>query len=124
MAVKLLLQSGADPDVVQARVPSSPLAEALYKQSAKKPRMLLKAGARLDIEFEHGKSILHKAISSSPEIMKIILKFRRFLDVESRDHNGSTALMAFGRESNLDCIRFYFGPWLITTQWTRAITRL
>ncbi|TLD19088.1 hypothetical protein PspLS_09976 [Pyricularia sp. CBS 133598] len=102
--VEMLLQLGADPNLTQD-ASTSPLAQAVTRNSARRLRQLLEFGARVDLDLGNGVTILHLAVWSNPEIMRTLLEFRQHLNLEHRNASGSTALMAFGNENNFECIR-------------------
>jgi ankyrin repeat protein len=65
-------------------------------------RLLAGRGATLSGLTETA-SLLHAAIRSSPDMLRAILEFRKFLDLEIRDSGDETPLLA--ARSNIDCWR-------------------
>ncbi|KAI0112025.1 ankyrin repeat-containing domain protein [Nemania sp. FL0031] len=75
-----------------------------YSSDAKIVRLLAEAGASLrDVLEISGRGVLHLAMPEEPDILIVLLQFRRELNLEQRDFEGNTPLLTPG--IRLECAR-------------------
>ncbi|PGH10861.1 hypothetical protein AJ79_05221 [Helicocarpus griseus UAMH5409] len=78
-----------------------------YAQNAFIVRLLADSGAHLDGIDPSGRSFLHITLNAPPppEVLKILLEFRKFVDVNCRDQLGQTPLLAATTGGNIECLK-------------------
>jgi ankyrin repeat protein len=73
--VELMLEAGADPNLVNQTKKHSPLMQAAYDGRTSLVEMLLARGADVDLVAEHGSTALHSAIAGGHvDIVPVLLK--------------------------------------------------
>ena len=84
----------------------SPILDATgYVPNAEITRILAEGGANLKDTTTHGSTPLHFAtIRPEPEILKILLEFHKTIDMEKRDNNGETPLLASVQLGNVKSV--------------------
>jgi ankyrin repeat protein len=69
-------------------------------------RILVESGANLKDTLSAGQTPLHlAAISSNPEILKILLEFHGALDLEKRDDDGETPLLGLRSDTQMESVK-------------------
>jgi ankyrin repeat protein len=74
--------------------------------NAKVLRILAEGGANLrDVHVETGNTPLHFAAAYYAELTRILLEFRKGIDLDKPNNNGETALIYACDEDNVDCMK-------------------
>ncbi|OAG40479.1 hypothetical protein AYO21_05379 [Fonsecaea monophora] len=83
-----------------------PLLDAIgYFPDAEIVRILVESGANLEDTLNDGRTPLHLAATSSPEILKILLEFHGALDLEKCDEDGETPLLGVTSDSQMENVK-------------------
>lgn len=91
--VHLLMQAGADPNVLNARL-NTPLMTAIEGKQNDVVQYLIRSGAAVEFRGEDGMTALHLASKSgNKDAVKLLLDAKKKLDVNLQDDGGWTALI-------------------------------
>lgn len=103
-AVKRLLASGADVDVVDKAVDSTALAQATANNNREIIRVLLHAGANINRQNRDGETaLMYLSGQASTDTARDLIKAGA--DLELKDDDGETALMAAARLDNTGSLK-------------------
>ncbi|KAL7800188.1 ankyrin repeat-containing domain protein [Trichoderma ceciliae] len=85
----------------------SPIMDAAgYKPDAEITRILAEGGANLgDYDSTESTPLHHATVRGETEVLKVLLEFRRGIDLEKRNTGGETPLLVASSNSNVECIR-------------------
>ena len=90
--VRLLLESGADPNLIPVGC-KSPLSTAVVSNDTELAKLLIEKGAQLNLTDSSGKTALHHAVcckNSAPSVVKLLLE--RGADVQTTDKENKSPL--------------------------------
>jgi ankyrin repeat protein len=103
-AVKKLLASGADVDVVDKAIDSTALAQATANNNLAIMRVLLHAGADINRRNRNGETaLMYLSGQAGTDTVRDLIKAGA--DLEVKDDDGETALMAAARQGNTGSLR-------------------
>ncbi|KAL7814957.1 ankyrin repeat-containing domain protein [Trichoderma aethiopicum] len=76
-----------------------------YGKDAEIVRILIKGGANLgDTGLTTGRTLLHYAMTQDATFAKILLKYRKFIDLDKGNSDGETPLIVASRNGNSECV--------------------
>ncbi|KAL2842896.1 ankyrin repeat-containing domain protein [Aspergillus pseudoustus] len=89
--VSLLLARNVAPDAAMSKFGYTALVEAVFTGNAQITRMLIEAGANAKHQTDGGYTPLHLSVAN--DCLRVLLEFRKRIDVDQRLDSGETALM-------------------------------
>lgn len=104
VAVKLLVEKKADPNHEDKYGETAIGTAVTYARDASLTRLLADAGAKLDMII-NGSSLLHHALYGPAEVLKILLEFRKAVDINIVDDYKRTPLLVAATLQNVEHLR-------------------